>query len=124
MAAPIRAPTAFRITDTAVGEFLYYTIDVAQAGNYDIDFRASSPAEGAACHLEIDDTDVTGQVAIPNTAAFDAMDDNHAPRGAADGGPHVMTLEFDAGLPSGHERRFRRLLQLHPPHTGRLARDI
>jgi hypothetical protein len=38
----------FSITDTAVGEFLNYTIDVAQAGNYDIDFRVSSPATGAA----------------------------------------------------------------------------
>jgi hypothetical protein len=31
-----------------MGEYLEYTVFVQQTGNYDIDFRASSPAAGAS----------------------------------------------------------------------------
>ena len=91
----------FRVTDTAVGEFLNYTINVAHAGNYDIDFRVSSPDSGAACHLEIDGTDVTGPVAIPNTGSFDVMTTVTRPGVALSVGPHVMTLKFDSGTSTG-----------------------
>jgi hypothetical protein len=91
----------FRVTDTAVGEFLNYTINVRQTGNYDIDFRASSNAAGAACHLEIDGTDVTGPVAIPNTGGFDVMTTITRPAVPLTAGPHVMTLAFNSGTSTG-----------------------
>jgi hypothetical protein len=113
----------FRVTDTVVGEFLNYTIKVSQAGNYNIDFRASSPAAGAACHIEIDGTDVTGPVAIPNTGGFDVMTTVTRPGVALTAGPHVMTLKFDSATSGGFAGayNFIRLTPAASPGTFKLT---
>ena len=55
------------------GEWLIYTISVTASGNYDIDLRASThPAfPNTAFHIEVDGTNVTGTVLLPDTGAWD-----------------------------------------------------
>ena len=48
----------FRLSDAMAGEWLEYTIDVADAGNYDLEVRVGSPAAGGTLHLEIDGANV------------------------------------------------------------------
>ena len=55
---------------TSAGEWLKYTVNVATAGSYDIDFRVASATGGGIFHLEVNGTDVTGPLQIPNTGAW------------------------------------------------------
>ncbi len=52
------------------GEWLRYTIDVEEAGLYDIDcIVASGNAGGGGFHLSINGTDMTGNITVPFTGA-------------------------------------------------------
>jgi len=52
------------------GEWMKYTVNVTTAGTYDIDFRVASAAAGGTFHLEINGTNVTGALTIPNTGGY------------------------------------------------------
>ena len=52
-------------------EWLEYTITVASRGNYIIGFRVLSPNDSGRIHVEIDGVDVTGEIVIPATGAWD-----------------------------------------------------
>ena len=56
----------FVIQNFYTGEWMTYTVNVAQAGTYDFAMRASADNPGSF-HLEVDGTDVTGNVPVPNT---------------------------------------------------------
>lgn len=59
------------INNFQTGEWVVYTVNVAQTGNYDIDLRASTGSfTNSAYHLEIDGTNVTGTVVLPSTGNF------------------------------------------------------
>ena len=49
------------------GEWLNYTVDVAQAGDYDLELRLSSIKPGAQIHVEVDGVNVTGPLDVPLT---------------------------------------------------------
>jgi hypothetical protein len=51
------------------GEWLTYTVNVAQAGTYDFAIRASADNPGSF-HLEVDGVNVTGSVPVPNTGSL------------------------------------------------------
>ena len=55
------------------GEWLDYSISVANGGNYDIELRAATNAAfpDSAYHVEIDGTNVTGTVVLPDTGGWD-----------------------------------------------------
>ncbi|MBX9853628.1 MAG: carbohydrate-binding protein [Cytophagaceae bacterium] len=55
---------------TAAGEWLEYTVNVAAAGKYDFKFRIATTATGKSLHVEMNGTNVTGVVALPNTAGW------------------------------------------------------
>lgn len=55
---------------TSAGEWLKYTVNVATAGSYDVDLRIASGGAGGTLHLEVNGTDVTGPLQIPNTGAW------------------------------------------------------
>jgi hypothetical protein len=106
----------FRVTDTAVGEYLEYTIKMTRAGNYDFDFRVASPAAGASCHIEIDGANVTGAVAIPNTGGFDTMTTVTKVGIPVTAGAHVMRLSMDAGTATGFCGSFN-FITIRPSQT-------
>lgn len=57
------------------GEWLEYTIDVAQAGNYIITLRTASGAGGGVISLESDCVKITPELATPNTNGWDTYQD-------------------------------------------------
>jgi len=61
------------VNNFETGEWLAYTIDVATAGNYVLWLRASSVFGNGAFHIEINGSDVTGSVAVPNTGDWDTF---------------------------------------------------
>ncbi|WP_298645674.1 carbohydrate-binding protein [uncultured Proteiniphilum sp.] len=54
---------------TNPGEWLLYTVDVADAGEYAVEVWAAVPGSGSF-HLELDGVDVTGPIPIPNTGGW------------------------------------------------------
>jgi len=55
------------VGDTASGEWLVYTVEIAVAGKYDLWVAAASLQSGSCFRVEIDGVDVTGQVDVPVT---------------------------------------------------------
>jgi hypothetical protein len=53
------------------GEWMTYTADVAEAGNYTLTARVASPNSGRAAYLSVDGAHVA-TIVVPNTGSFDA----------------------------------------------------
>ncbi len=51
------------------GEWLKYTVNVAEAGVYDVSFRVSSPQSDSSFKMQLDNTDVC-TVMVPNTGSY------------------------------------------------------
>ncbi|MGE0451288.1 MAG: carbohydrate-binding protein [Vicinamibacterales bacterium] len=52
------------------GEWLQYTADISDAGAYTAEFRVASLGRGGSVHLEIDGTNVSGGLSIPDTGGW------------------------------------------------------
>lgn len=61
----------YMLTSIYPGEWLEYSVNVEQAGYYDIMLRVSTEDEGCSFHVQFNDKNLTGKVSIPNTGGFD-----------------------------------------------------
>ncbi len=52
------------------GEWLEYTINVASAGSYQLQVRVATPNNAGSLHVEMNGSNVTGSIAVPNTAGW------------------------------------------------------
>lgn len=57
------------------GEWTRYTVAVTEAGKYDVRCRVASPNDTARIHLELDGTNITGPLPIPNTGDWQNFTD-------------------------------------------------
>jgi hypothetical protein len=88
------------------GEWLEYTISVAKAGAYTLSARVSSPADGAAFHVEIDGVKRSGTVVIPKTASWQAYRTVAVTGVNLAAGTHVLRVAFDANNTLGFAGNF------------------
>jgi hypothetical protein len=58
---------------TKAGEWLVYTVDVAEAGVYRIEMPVAIKGKGGTFHLEFDGVDKTGPIEVPDTGGFDKL---------------------------------------------------
>jgi len=58
---------------TRKGEWLVYTVNVEQAGNYKIEIPVASEKLGGTFHLEFDGQDVTGPIQVPDTGGWGTL---------------------------------------------------
>jgi endonuclease/exonuclease/phosphatase family metal-dependent hydrolase len=54
---------------TTAGEWLGYTVNVASAGTYTLDFRVATPS-GASLHVEFGGANLTGSISVPSTGGW------------------------------------------------------
>ncbi len=82
------------VKNFGAGEWLAYTISVLGSGNYDIDVRASTNFDfpNSAYHLEVDGTNATGTVVLPDTGGWDNYQWVGKRTVALTAGTHVLTL--------------------------------
>jgi subtilisin family serine protease len=84
------------------GEWLKYSVSVTTPGIYTVETRVASQGPGGICHIEVDDVDVTGALALPDTGGWQSW------RSVAFGGiplaagSHVIRLFIDANGPTGY----------------------
>ena len=60
---------------TQPGEWLKYTVNVASNGSYTITARVASAVGTGAYHIEVDDVDVTGTIAVGTTGGWQSWED-------------------------------------------------
>jgi lysophospholipase L1-like esterase len=80
----------------ATGEWLEYTINVADGGQYRFDFRVATPNSGRKLRAEIDGVDVTGEINLPNTGSWTVWQTVDATADLT-AGPHVVRIFVIAG---------------------------
>jgi Carbohydrate binding module (family 6) len=66
----ISSERGYNIGWTNPGEWLQYTIAVAAAGAYRVDFRVASAGQGGRLHLEVNGMNISGSVTVPNTGGW------------------------------------------------------
>jgi len=77
---------------TAAGEWLEYTVNVATTGKYNLLVRSSSDGDNKTISFAIDDNDITGDIAIPNTKGWQAWADVTINDIQLEAGEHVLKL--------------------------------
>jgi subtilisin family serine protease len=96
----------YDVTQTKVGEWLDYTINVQKTGIYDFSARVASKYAGGVFHVEADGGDVTGPMFVPRTGSQQRYK-TIIRRGIALGaGHHVLRLQMDVNGGSGFVGNF------------------
>jgi hypothetical protein len=78
------------------GEWLNYTVNVASAGNYDVDIRVASAGAGGTFHIEVNGVDKTGPLPVPNTGGWQSWSIVRRTGVALAAGPQVWRLVMDS----------------------------
>jgi chitinase len=81
----------------AAGEWLEYTTNVTTAGSYDISMRVAATAVGSTFHIELDGSNITGTVAVPNTGDWQAWQTVTLKNVALTAGQKIMKVAMDGG---------------------------
>jgi hypothetical protein len=89
----------FNIGGVLAGEWLVYTVEVKEAGTYDLRLRVSLLAGGGKLHVEFGGKDVTGPVDVPKTGDWNAWTTVTVKGARLDAGRQVMRVAFDAAGP-------------------------
>jgi subtilisin family serine protease len=90
----------YRLSDAAVGEWVEYSINVQQAGNYELEIRLSNADPNGRVHLEVDGVNVTGSITVPDTNSFSTFQSTKRTF-ALTTGAHVLRLAMDAAASTG-----------------------
>ncbi len=91
----------YKVKTAVRGEWLNYTAKVAQAGTYRLNVRVASHGGGGAFHVDVDGTNVTGTLHVPDTGGWQAWQTVSKTGVALDAGSHVFRLVMDATGTSG-----------------------
>ncbi|MFN0127792.1 MAG: family 16 glycoside hydrolase [Verrucomicrobiales bacterium] len=86
---------------TRAGEWLVYSVDVADPGTYDLEIPVASHKPGGSFHIEADGVDVTGPITIPDTGGWNILRTIRHPGIVLKQGPQTLTVVMDSEGPSG-----------------------
>jgi hypothetical protein len=91
----------YNIGWTKAGEWLKYTVNVAKAAVYAMDFRVASSGAGGTFHVEVNGVNKTGTLTIPNTGGWQAWKTITKTSVSLAAGLQVIRLVMDANGASG-----------------------
>lgn len=86
---------------TEAGEWLEYTVNVQQSGNYIVEAIVASDGQGGAFHIELDGVDRTGPIVVPNTGDWRNFVAIAKTEIHLDAGMRVMRIALDSIGSSG-----------------------
>ncbi len=99
--------SGYDVTSTVKGEWMAYTVNIPQDGNYNFDFRvATAQSTGGLFHLEVDGVNVTGSLRVPSTGTNNTWQTLTRTGVTLGSGIHQMRLVMDAGGSSGNIGNF------------------
>ncbi|MED6306521.1 MAG: carbohydrate-binding protein, partial [Planctomycetota bacterium] len=79
------------------GEWINYTVEVAESRDYSLDLRVASAGDGSVMRLTIDGVDLAGPIAIEPTGTWQTWTTLTVPEVFLDEGVHELRLEIDGG---------------------------
>lgn len=83
------------------GEWLLYTVEIKEAGEYKLEIPVASNKPGGTFHIEIDGADVSGPITIPDTGGWDKLKTIEGKTTALDVGIVPMKIVMDKDGESG-----------------------
>jgi glucose/arabinose dehydrogenase len=78
------------------GEWLEYTLNATVNSLYLVDVRLAAPGTGRRFHIEMDGTDISGSINVPNTGGFQTWQTMTVPLGTIPIGVHTFRFVFEA----------------------------
>jgi GH25 family lysozyme M1 (1,4-beta-N-acetylmuramidase) len=100
-------PNGVAIADAKPGEYVEYTVDVAQAANYQLAFRVAQTMAGGAMHVEVDGQ-ASSTISVPSTIGFNTFGTANQ-NVSLSAGKHVLRVVFDTAAPNGEVARLDRI---------------
>ncbi|HPG39403.1 MAG TPA: alpha-L-fucosidase [bacterium] len=82
---------------THAGEWLAYTTTVSKTAAYQVTFTVASSYDSGKLHLECDGKDITGSIAVPNTAGFQNWQEV-TKTVTLDAGQHVLKMVVEGNF--------------------------
>ncbi|MFT7559023.1 MAG: beta-glucanase (GH16 family), partial [Flavobacteriales bacterium] len=79
------------------GEWLSYTVDVAEAGKYDVSFRAASDGNVSSAHLSLNGQAIGSVANFKNTGSWQSFRSVSGGSVELPVGQHTLTLHIDTG---------------------------
>jgi subtilisin family serine protease len=84
------------------GEWLAYRVLATATAEYTLDARVAAAGQGGAFHVEVDGTDVTGSIVVPNTGGWQSWQTISRTGIPLTAGPHLLRLVIDSNGASGY----------------------
>ncbi len=100
----------FNVGWMSVGEWLKYSVNVAAGGTYDLEFRVASNGGGGTIHLEVNGSNKTGSIGIPNTGGWQSWTTVRKSGVSLSAGPQVWRLVVDQAGASGATLNLNRIV--------------
>lgn len=94
------------VTKTASGEWLDYTVNVAQSGTYDLRMSVASPSGGGTFSVSFNGKNVSGALAVPSTGDYDTFQTVEKHDVSLAAGRQVMRVAFDSAASDGSAGNF------------------
>ena len=91
----------FNVGWMEAGEWLAYTVNVANAGVYGVEFRVASAGRGGTFHLEVNGVDRTGPISIPDTGGWQSWTTVQRSGVALGSGSQLWRVVIDSSGSSG-----------------------
>lgn len=91
------AGCGFNVGWTAAGEYLEYEIDVNNSGNFDAALRLATPNSGRRISVDVDGQNVTGNITVDNTGAWQSYYTETVSLGNLSSGDHTIRVNFEDG---------------------------
>jgi N-acetylneuraminic acid mutarotase len=105
---------------TVAGEWMKYSVNVAQAGTYQLQSSIANTGVGASFHVEFNGTNVTGSIAVPNSGGWQSYKSVSSNTFTLNSGAQVMRVVFDKATAAGAVGNFD-TFKIIPVATGTLS---
>lgn len=82
----------YNVAYTRSGEWIKYTVNVTTAGTYTLDFRVANGTSTGSFYVEVDGTNITGTMTVPNTGGWQTWQTISKTGVNLSAGQHVIRL--------------------------------
>lgn len=87
----------YDVGSTNPGDWLNYTVNIANAGVYTLHVRVATQVAGGVFHLAVDGRDVSGPISVPQTNGWQTWQTLEVPGIHLPGGAHTLQMVMDTG---------------------------
>ncbi len=85
----------FHVAFVKKGEWMNYTVDIAESGSYTLDVRVAAIKTGGKFHLSLDGEDITTSQTVNSTGDWQKFETMNVSSVPLEAGKHVITFHID-----------------------------